>query len=516
MASRTSKGLKNSRVAILYYVVNLIVGFFSRKVFLDYLGSEVLGLNTTAQNILGFLNLAELGIGSAIACTLYKPLGDNDRKSIAEVVSLQGWMYRRIAYFVGGASLTAMFFFPLFFKSIELPLWYAYTSFGVFLYSSLLTYFVNYRQILLSASQQEYLITYNYSIVLLVKSIIQIFALMYLPYPYVCWLVLQVLCATAASLNLNRAIRKAFPDVKVDLSKGKILAKKYPFVIIKVKQLFFHKIAGFVLGQLSPLIIYAYTTLTMVAIYGNYMMIVTGLTMMCSTIFAGINAGVGSLVAEGNKEKVLSVFEELFSARFFLVCIICFCFIRLTPSFITLGIGSQYILPQSTLYVITAIMYLTLTRTIVESYIYAYGLFKDVWAPIIETILNVGLSILFGYYYGITGILSGVFISMVVIVFLWKPFFLFTYGLQESLWIYVKMYLQNLFAMIVSFIISSFLLSFIKLDPAENFLNFTIQAIASCIILAIVVYILLFICTQGMKDFTCRMGHIIKNKFTNK
>ena len=72
--SRTSKSVKNSSVALVFYFINLILQFFSRKIFLDYLGAEVLGLNTTATNLLQFLNLAELGVGAAIACTLYKPL----------------------------------------------------------------------------------------------------------------------------------------------------------------------------------------------------------------------------------------------------------------------------------------------------------------------------------------------------------------------------------------------------------------------------------------------------------
>lgn len=73
-SSRTAKSIKNAKVALIFYFINLVLQFFSRKVFLDYLGAEVLGLNTTAQNLLGFLNLAELGIGSAISYALYKPL----------------------------------------------------------------------------------------------------------------------------------------------------------------------------------------------------------------------------------------------------------------------------------------------------------------------------------------------------------------------------------------------------------------------------------------------------------
>ena len=80
--SRTAKSLRNAKVALLFYFLNLVLQFFSRRIFLDYLGSEVLGLNTTAQNLLGFLNLAELGVGSAVAYNLYKPLYDKDINAV--------------------------------------------------------------------------------------------------------------------------------------------------------------------------------------------------------------------------------------------------------------------------------------------------------------------------------------------------------------------------------------------------------------------------------------------------
>ena len=94
-SSRTAKSIKNAKVALIFYFINLVLQFFSRKVFLDYLGAEVLGLNTTAQNLIGFLNLAELGIGGAIAFTLYKPIYEKNTQVINEIVSLQGWLYRR-------------------------------------------------------------------------------------------------------------------------------------------------------------------------------------------------------------------------------------------------------------------------------------------------------------------------------------------------------------------------------------------------------------------------------------
>ena len=98
--SRTLLSIKNSVVALGFYLVNLMLQFYSRQVFFVELGTEVLGLNTTATSLLQFLNLAELGVGSAIGVTLYKPLLEKNYTAINEIVSLQGWLYKRIAYFI--------------------------------------------------------------------------------------------------------------------------------------------------------------------------------------------------------------------------------------------------------------------------------------------------------------------------------------------------------------------------------------------------------------------------------
>ena len=204
--SRTSKSIKNSLVALAFYFINLLLQFFSRKVFLDYLGAEILGLNTTATNLLQFLNLAELGIGPAIACTLYKPLLERDTTTINEIVSLQGWLYRRIAWIVIAGSLMLTAFFPLIFAKMPLPLWYAYASFGVLLVSALLSYFVNYKQIVLSADQKEYKIRYSYKAAMLVKILCQLLAIEYLSDGYIWWLILEVVFAIIASVVLEHTI----------------------------------------------------------------------------------------------------------------------------------------------------------------------------------------------------------------------------------------------------------------------------------------------------------------------
>ena len=174
--SRTWNSIRNSTVALLLQFVSLLVGFFSRKIFLDYLGPELLGLNSTASSLLGFLNIAELGIGTAISVTLYKPIFQKDRETIKEVVALQGWLYKRVAGFIIAGSAVLMCFFPRIFAKMDLPLWYAYATYVVFLYSSLLGYFVNYKQILLSADQKEYKIQFNFRLVFIFKVVAEAIA----------------------------------------------------------------------------------------------------------------------------------------------------------------------------------------------------------------------------------------------------------------------------------------------------------------------------------------------------
>ena len=504
------KSLKNGVVALGFYFVNLVLQFFSRKVFLDHLGAEVLGLNTTATNLLQFLNLAELGIGTAIACTLYKPLFDRDTTAINEIVSLQGWMYRRIAWVVIAGAAVLMCFLSWIFEKMPLPLWYAYASFGALLVSALLSYFVNYKQIVLSADQKEYRIQYSYKASMLAKTLCQIVAIKYFDDGYVWWLALEVGFAVVASVALNAVIRRTYPYLRTDLSAGKALSRKYPDVITKIKQLFFHKMAGFALTQTSPIIIYAYASLTLVALYGNYMLIVLGITSLMGAVFNGMNAGVGNLVAEGNKERIMSVFEELFSVRFLLSCTVCFGVYMLTPAFITLWIGPEYVLDDLTLGLMVATLYIGLTRTTVEAYLNAYGLFSDIWAPVVEASINIGMSVLLGWFFGLHGILAGVLLSLLIVVFCWKPYFLFRRGLKENLWIYVRMYAKHILLVSAVSAVMYLILGVLPFDPTAGIGAWLMYGVLVIGIFFSLLFGALYIAIKGMRIFVHRCQRIIR------
>ena len=506
--SRTAKSLRNAWVALLFYFLNLLLQFFSRKIFLDYLGSEVLGLNTTAQNLLGFLNLAELGIGSAVAYNLYKPLFEGNRQTINEIVSIQGWLYRRVAYMVLAGACVLMFFFPWIFAKAQVPLGYAYGSFAVLLVSSLLGYFVNYRQIVLAADQQQYRLTYSTQSVRIIKVILQILAVRFLSHGYVWWLVLELLMAVLSSYVLDRCVRKVYPWLQTAICKGADLQKHYPSIITKTKQIFFHQIATYVLTQTSPLIIYAYASLTLVAVYGNYLLIINGITQLMGALLNGIWSGVGNLVAEGNKERIRSVFWELTVFRLWLASVACFGLYMLGHSFITLWVGAEYVLPQSAYILLIGITFIQLSRTN-EVFISAYGIFQDIGAPVVETLLNLGLSVGLGYFYGLTGILSGVLISLLVMVVGWKPYFLYRYGFKESVGEYVWRYTKMLCLIAIAWLLCKWLVGAYVTTVSLSFGKWTFS-----VLITVGSYILISLgmfccCDKAARDIIKRMLVVI-------
>lgn len=508
-SSRTAKSIKNAKVALIFYFINLVLQFFSRKVFWDYLGAEVLGLNTTAQNLIGFLNLAELGIGSAIAFTLYKPLHEKNTQVINEIVSVQGWLYRRVAYIVIAGACILMFFFPLIFAKAQVPLWYTYGSFIVLLVSTLLGYFVNYRQIVLTADQKEYKITLNIQGFKVIKVLLQILAISYLSNGYVYWMILELGMSVITAIVLDKLLKKEYPWLKTISSEGGRLRKKYPEIITKTKQVFYHQVATIVLAQTSPLIIYAYASLTLVAIYGNYMLLVTGISLFMDALLRGMNAGVGNLVAEGDKQRIKNVFWELTSLRIWLASTACFGLYKFAHSFVALWVNSDFILEQSPFIVLLLIAFINMTRTN-DMFLAAYGLYQDIWAPITEACINLGLSILLGYFYGLTGILFGVLISMLLIVFGWKPFFLYRYGFKEGVREYVVRYLKYITLIVIAYICISLFADKWFTVPINSYRIWLSYALQISLLYAIFSLLLFMLVDKSSRRWLVRCVMILK------
>ncbi|KAA3712111.1 sugar transporter, partial [Bacteroides salyersiae] len=188
--SRVKKSLLNARVNLIFYFLALALSFFSRKIFLDTLRADFVGLTGTLQNLLSFLNLAELGISTAIGYVLYQPLYEHNKEKINEIISVFGYLYRRIGFIILGIGCLLACFLSLIFPNTEFDFGVIYFAYFSFLSSALIGYFANYKQTLLGADQKNYVVTAYFQTANIVKTITQMVSAYYTGNYYL-WVIIE-------------------------------------------------------------------------------------------------------------------------------------------------------------------------------------------------------------------------------------------------------------------------------------------------------------------------------------
>ncbi len=509
MEGRVHKSMVNAEVNLLFYFLSLFLTFFSRKIFLDNLGAEFIGLTGTLNNILGYLNLSELGISACIGYFLFKPIQTGNRQEIQEILSLLGWLYNRIGAIIFAGAFVISLFFPLIFAHANLGLWIIYFAFYSFLGSSLIGYFINYRQILLSADQKNYLVAIYYQSANLVKIGLQIFLAYYYKNQYL-WVAVELLFGIIGCVVLNWKINKEYPWLKVDKSQGRTLLKKYPEVIAKAKQVFIHKIKDFMLVKSDELFVFLFVSLKMVAYYGNYMIIISKLISMFAAVTGSVGASVGNLVAEGNKPRMLKVFWEITTLHHTIAATLSFSLYLLIEPFISHWLGSEYIMDHNILVLLVIYIYITNSRNSVDNFNYAHGLYADVWSAWAELIINVSVTIVCGLQWGIVGILLGKIASLIPIVVIWKPYYLFSTGFKESVWIYWKGVARNYAVSAFAIGASLYTIRFIPISPYHTIWDWVLFAAISMSIFLVYDLSATLLFAKGAKDSLRRIKKMKK------
>ena len=503
MGERVHRSVMNIKVGMFFYVLSLFLAFFSRKIFLDCLGAEFIGLTGMLMNIMSFLSVAELGIGTSIVYFLYKPLQEDNHEKINEVMSMLAYLYRCIGLIIGIGGITISLFFPWWFNNLNTGLSLVYFAFYSFLASSCAGYLFNYKQLLVGANQKQYLVNAYFQTIGIIQSIVQILLAYYYRNLYL-WVIVGLLFTIIGIIVFNYRIHQLYPWLSICLKKGRQNLKLYPEVLKKTRQIFVQKIKDFILYRSDEILVGAFVSITQVAFYGNYTIITGKFNFLVNILSDGMNAGVGNLIAEGNEQNTMKVFWELTAIRFLIVGIVVFGLLLFTQSFIACWFGKQYLLSNIILYLLVFNIFIYLSRGVVQMYLGACGLFSDVWAAWAELFLNIGITLCLAPFWGIIGILLGKIISVFFIAFFWKPYFLFSKGLHKP----ISTYWQGMFPFYLIFAFFSFIAIFLKNrifdSMAEDLTSLFTFGLLTYIPLLALYFFILFITTKGMKYFVAR------------
>lgn len=503
MGERVHRSLMNIKVGMIFYIISIILAFFSRRVFLDCLGEEFIGLTGMLNNILTFLSVAELGIGSSIVYFLYKPLQENDHKKINEVMSMLAFLYRCIGLIIGGIGFFISLLFPWWFSNLTTDLHLVYFAFYIFLAQSIAGYIINYRQLLLSANQKQYVVSAYFQTMGIVQYILQIVIAYYWHNLYL-WVAVGLFFTVIGCIILNRKIKKEYPWLKINLKAGMELLRSYPEVFTKTRQVFTLKMKDFILYRSDELLVGAFVSVTQVAFYGNYTMIINKLIYVVNILADGMSAGVGNLIAEGNKQHIMKVFWEMTATRFFIMGLIIYPLILFIQPIICCWVGPQYLLPSLIAYLLIFHLFIRLQYITVNMFVVASGLYDDVWTNWCELVINLIVTIALAPYLGIIGILLGKIVSVFFFQVFWKPYYLFTRGFHDSTWVYWRG-MASYFLLFFFFGFIAIALKFYIIDNMQyNWLSLIGIGIVTIIPILVLYFIALFVCTSGMKFFVAR------------
>lgn len=476
-SSRTLNSVRNTLMGITNQIIVLLLSFVTRTVFIHYLGIEYLGVNGLFINILNILSLAELGIGSAIIYSMYKPLADKDTKTISALMNFYAKVYMFIGLFIGLIGLSLIPFLDLIIgnQTIDENLVIIYL---LFLFNTIVSYFFIYKRSIIEADQKQYIISKFQLYFNIIKYLFQIIVIIYTQ-NFIFYLIVQTLTTFCENLFISKKADKMYPFLR-KYKKERLNIEEKKSIWKNIKALMIYKVSGTLLDGTDNIIISVYVGIVWVGKLSNYTLLLGALSSFAGQFTQGIIASVGNFIAKESKEKQEFLLRVITLGHFFIFGFsFIFLYLFLNP-FIELWIGDEYVLNNETVFVLSFNWYIMGMLSSMWIFRSTMGLFVyGKYRPLITAVINIIASIYLAKFMGITGVLLGTTIARVTTNVWFDPLIIYRYGLEKSVKNYYYTGLKYLLVVLINMGVLSFLLQNIS---GENYIIFIVKILISIIV----------------------------------
>lgn len=500
---RLEKSVKNISFSFITNIIKLIILFFMRRIFLFRLGEEYLGLNGVLLNLIAMFSLVELGIGSAIGYSLYKPLSEENFKNIASKMNFFRLAYKRISLIILIVGIGVYPFIQEVFKknqtiepnTIKL-------AYFLFVIDTVISYLFSYKKILLEADQKTYKINIINIIFFILTSLFQ--CIMLIKYNnFIFYIVVKIIFNFINNFTCSLFVDKEYKYLK-KYNKLKINKEERKNIFINTKALILHKIGDICINATDNIIIAKYINISMVGLFSNYMMIILAAQGIIAQIFSSLMATIGSMIVKEDKNKAYEIFKVLNFIGFLIFGLMTVVFYNSIQIFIEVWLGKEYIIDGAFLVIISLNMYITGMRIVTGTVKSAAGYYvQDKYSPLIQSIFNLYFSIYLVKEYGIIGVLIGTLISSLIPT-LYRPYILYKYLFERNFFLYFKDYFKYLLNVILLIFLSVIIIDYFR---TENILF----DLGSRIILSSIIFLTLaLLLNLKTKEFEYIKENIIK------
>ena len=476
--TRTKSTFNNMVASLISNSFSIIIGLISRLFFIKILGNEFLGLNGLLSNVVSMLCIVELGIGSAIIYSLYKPIANDDYDTIKSLMLFYKKCYRVIGFLIFFLGIIVLPFIPYFIGNTSLNI-NIYFSYLLFLLDAVFSYFLSYKRSLIYAQQKDYILQYIHLFYLFFLNFFQVF-LLFFTKNYYLFLFIKIIFRVLENIVICLFANKLYPYL-LDKNVNPLNSDVQNDIFKKIKALFFHQIGSFVINGTDNIIISKFLGLSAVGLYSNYYLVINSVRSVTKQIIGATTPSVGNLLVTESSDKQFCVFDRIRFINFWIACFCSICLYVLMDPFITIWIGKEFVLDKFVLFVLCINFYQKTMRDSFASFKSAAGIFyEDRFIPLLESFLNIVFSIIFVCIFGLAGVFIGTVVSGLI---LW----LYRYPIL----VYKKLFNRSYFSYLyetLSYIIIFLILLFITVSLSSLFvISNTILYFGICILLCLFV-----------------------------
>lgn len=429
----------------------IVLSFIGRRIFLQYLSVDYLGINGLYSNILTVLSLAELGLDTAVVYSLYKPVADGNEALINSLLAYFKRIYFALAgiIFLIGTALVPFLHFLIKSELNRQDLIYYYL---IFLANTVASYFVAHKVALLCAYQEQRvqkLVVLSSNLVLQILHIIVLVVWK----NYYLYVLATLLTTIISNLALGCVCDKIHPNIKkklppVDFDKKPIREKVYSTLI--------YKVGAVAVTNTDNILISVLVSTAAVGLYSNYYVVYGSIQGFIAIITTSLISSLGNLGVSGDKKRQYEIFNFALMFYHFTAALGLIGFSALLNDVVELWLGAEYLFDWPTVFIIALNFYISNAISPVWMYREANGLFEQVrYLMLARAAVNIILSVLLGMIWGTFGILLATAISLAVTNFWYEPRILFKkvfdFSVREYWRTQGRYFLMTLLAMAVCY-----------------------------------------------------------------
>lgn len=441
------RGILNIGTSIASRVVLLLAALYVRRLLILHIGNEANGLNALFASIIGMLSVAELGVGSAIVFSMYKPIVNGDDRITAALYRLYRKLYRIIGSVIFFAGLAVIPFLPHLINDFDSIPFDVYVPYILTLISTCISYAYSAKTSLIQAYKDNYIISGIVTVCGLIKSTLQIIAILVFE-TFNAYLICSIIETLLVWLMTERVVRELHPDVVgLDYTDNVLGEETKREVSRSVKAMFMHKLGSVLVSAVDSIIISSFIGIGILGKYSNYLAIAGAMTGVISLFFTPLTSVIGHMCASKSKEVIRNYFSFFYSLNYVLGVFFFLGYYAIIDNLISILFGPELDLSWKVSFVITLNCFIGYMRYAPLLFRDASGTFYyDRWKPFFEGIANLILSIVlvkvFPEEMSVVGVVAATIITNLFICDIVEPHIIYKYLFEEPVkWFYVRNYL---------------------------------------------------------------------------